>query len=92
MVRLQVRPKPHSNVAQNATLEWGTLGSGCFGRLFTYLLSFLVYSFFVYLLSSLASAMWAWFPASDTAVTNALPLAGVDALPERMLRNIMCLP
>ena len=41
------------------------------------------------LLSSLASATWAWCPASDTAFTNASALAGIDALPERMLRNIM---
>src|SRR5580704_7578521 len=44
------------------------------------------------LLSSRASAMWDWCPALDTAFTNACPLAGVDALPERMLRNIMWWP
>jgi len=45
-----------------------------------------------YLLSSLASAMCACWPASDTAFTKALPLTGVAALPERMLRKFMCLP
>jgi hypothetical protein len=45
-----------------------------------------------YLLSSLASATRAWWPASETALTNASALAGVAALPERMLRNIMWWP
>lgn len=40
----------------------------------------------------LASATWAWWPASDTAFTKASPLAGVDARPERMSRNVMRWP
>src|ERR1041384_2199659 len=46
----------------------------------------------IYFLSSLASAMFACCPAFDTAFMNASALLGVDTLPERMLRNIMCLP
>ena len=45
-----------------------------------------------YLLSSLASAIFACQPASEMAFMKASALAGVAALPERMLRNIMCLP
>ena|ERR1700731_543545 len=52
----------------------------------------------IYFLSSLASlvsfasAIRACWPASATAFRNAAALLGVVALPERMLRNIMCLP
>ena len=45
-----------------------------------------------YFLSAIASAMLACWPASDTALMNASALLGVDALPERMLRNFMFLP
>src|ERR1700687_489983 len=45
-----------------------------------------------YFLSSLASATFAFSPASDTALRNASALRGVATLPERMLRNNMCLP
>jgi hypothetical protein len=45
-----------------------------------------------YRLPSFASAILACWPASDTALMNAFALAGVAAFPERMLRNIMCLP
>src|SRR5580658_2566160 len=41
------------------------------------------------LLYYLASATWAWWPASDTACTNATPLSGVVTRPERISRNIM---
>ncbi|SRR5258708_5651821 len=52
----------------------------------------------IYFLSSLASfasfasAIRACWPAPETAFRNAAALLGVVALPERMLRNIMCLP
>lgn len=45
-----------------------------------------------YFLSSLSSAMCACWLASDIAFKNASALRGVDAFPERMLRNDMCLP
>src|SRR5436305_5660948 len=48
----------------------------------------IVYYFF----SSLASAMLACWPALETAFTNASALSGVDTFPERIFRNIMCLP
>ena len=45
-----------------------------------------------YFLSSFTSAIRACLPAPVTAFTNASALFGVDALPERMARNVMCLP
>jgi hypothetical protein len=45
-----------------------------------------------YFFSSLASARLACWPALETAFTNASALSGVDTRPERMFRNIMCLP
>ncbi len=45
-----------------------------------------------YFFSSLASAMLACWPALDTAFTNASALSGVATFPERIFRNIMCLP
>jgi len=45
-----------------------------------------------YFASSFASAILACWPASETAFRKASALRGVAAFPERMLRNIMCLP
>ena len=50
------------------------------------------WGFISYFLSSFASATRACWPASDTALMNASALFGAATLPERMLRNIMCLP
>ena len=45
-----------------------------------------------YFLSSLASAIRACRPASDTAFMNTSALFGVATLPDRMLRNSVLLP
>ena len=37
-------------------------------------------------------AVFACWPAADTAFIKAFALAGVAVLPERMVRNAMCLP